>query len=132
MALHQSSSLSEARLEGLEASKKVEARPVGGERGARDGNIFEVEQAQELPIDLGEGGSSPNADLIQMASFGPHHLQIQESNKLQGKPRVPSCVSGKILNVLCPQKLPHMNVLYKSVSLSQQKIRAFERIQRML
>lgn len=47
-------------MEGLKGSKKVtEARPEGGERRARDGNIFEVEQARELPIDLGGGGIEP-------------------------------------------------------------------------
>lgn len=78
-SLHQSSSwlLSGARIGG--AGREQEShrgQAEGGERGARDGNIFEVEQARELPIDLGVGGSSPSTDPIQMAGLGPHHQGV--------------------------------------------------------
>lgn len=69
---------------GLERSKEAEeARPEGGERGARNGNNFEVQQAPELLKDLEWGGGRYAKVLVQYkwqasarATKGWDHLQV--------------------------------------------------------
>ena len=62
-------------LEGLErATKKaMEPRPASGKGGARDGNIFETEQAPGLLIELDVGDKAKALIKYEHQASGPSH-----------------------------------------------------------
>ena len=62
-------------MEGLEGATKkaMEPRPKSGKGGARDGNIFETEQAPGLLIELDMGDKANAMIKYEHQASGPSH-----------------------------------------------------------